>query len=254
MKWIRLLLLSGMLFIPTFLYSQLRRQEEAKLAYSVKADEDWYFTNAKPFLPYGDILRQANTVVAVRVCSREPVLKALFFSGRQPYDVLEYTKMTYGYTADRVLFLRTEDCGTDARPPIAATEVWLIPEGAVQPPSNEALRLCEVNKDPIGLNREIKSGREFSRTLDRFVARLKQEPSAIGVVVAAYYGPGNRSSAIRHNFNRALMKLHNNGIPANRYIKRLTVSSGGKSFRSPYPHLSTLEVGNECSRIQTTAR
>src|SRR6185369_14427076 len=48
--------------------------------------------------------------IAVRVCSKEPIPFALATAGADPFHIAELLTGGYGYTADRVIFLRSENC------------------------------------------------------------------------------------------------------------------------------------------------
>src|SRR5438876_234858 len=66
--------------------------------------------------------------IAVRVCSKEPLPFALAIAGADAFHIAELLTGGYGYTAERVIFLRSEDC-LSKYPSMTATEIWAIPEG-----------------------------------------------------------------------------------------------------------------------------
>jgi hypothetical protein len=77
--------------------------------------------------------------VAVRVCSKEPLPFALATAGADPFHIADLLTGGYGYTAERVTFLRSEDCLSAKEPLRPVTEIWTIPEGASLPAHDEAL-------------------------------------------------------------------------------------------------------------------
>src|SRR3989442_1346803 len=162
------------------------------LVYQVGNGSAWSLLNAKPFLPFANIMREPTTTVALRVCTKEPLLRAFYFSGRRPYDILEHVRMIYGYTADRVSFVVTEECGSDSSAKTVA-DVWIIPGGTSPPSSTRSIKMCQVKQDPSGLNRRIRTDREFDEMLNKLTSALNSETQAIGVIVGAYSENGRVS-------------------------------------------------------------
>src|SRR5438105_4472484 len=76
-----------------------------------------------------------DDMVAIRICSRSPMPLALSKSGISPFYMLPYLEH-YGFTPDRISFLRSEDCLNDDHT-ITATEFWAVPKGATPPSSSE---------------------------------------------------------------------------------------------------------------------
>jgi hypothetical protein len=143
----------GIIFVAVFailnLSPYLQAQEtsptKSVLTYRIENPRDWYFTNHKPLLNYNRLVEQPDTLIAVRVCTKEPLAKAVVLSGSKPFMVANYMKLIYGYTPDRVLFLRSEECHR-GKAAISSTEVWIIPRGAVPPDSNQSIEVQKAEK------------------------------------------------------------------------------------------------------------
>lgn len=227
------------------LYGQLNKLTKAQCVYRVEADENWHFSDAKPFLPYGDTVRQPNTMVTVRVCSKEPLMKAWYLSGRKPSDVLAYMMMTYGYSSDRILFLRSSECQNNASHTAAVTEVWLVPPDTAPPPSNESLKLCQVKE--IELGKTIESTRKFNKILSLLTTSLNQKSQALGVVVGIYNKHGKQS--IKRRLDKVRRTLDHSQVPADQYLIRLlkTNDSGpSTSSRNSYLNIFLYEKTEDC--------
>ncbi len=93
--------------------------------------------------------------VAVKVCSREPLLFALATAGADPFHIAKLLTGGYGYTTERVIFLRSEDCLSEKEPSRPATEIWTIPEGASLPSHVETLKANKVKLVSLGKDRPI---------------------------------------------------------------------------------------------------
>ena len=76
--------------------------------------------------------------VAVRVCSKEPMLFALATAAADPFHIAELLRGGYAYPPERVIFLRSENCLSLKDQSRPATEIWAVPEGASLPPHIEA--------------------------------------------------------------------------------------------------------------------
>src|SRR5688572_12483437 len=81
--------------------------------------------------------------VAVRVCSKNKMRRALLQATASPFVLQEYLEH-YGFNARRILFLRSEDCRAAGDPSIVVTEFWVIPNGAAPPASVESITAEEA--------------------------------------------------------------------------------------------------------------
>ena len=81
--------------------------------------------------------------VAVRLCSKNKLRRALRQATASPFVLQEYLEH-HGFNARRILFLRSEDCLAAGDPSIVVTEFWVIPKGAAPPTSVESITAEEA--------------------------------------------------------------------------------------------------------------
>lgn len=124
---------------------QVQSSAAAARAYRVDSPKHWDFIFDKPLLEYDRLLKQPGTLVAVRVCSNEPLAKAVVLSGTKPLRVADYMSLYYRYAPERVLFLRSEECHSGAGS-ISTMEVWVVPQGAELPPADERTVVQQAEK------------------------------------------------------------------------------------------------------------
>src|SRR6266550_4366278 len=67
------------------------------------------FKRYDPGAAYNRITEDVLTL-SLSVCAKEPLPFALATAGANPFHVAELLIGGYGYTAERVIFLRSEDC------------------------------------------------------------------------------------------------------------------------------------------------
>src|SRR5207237_4861479 len=115
----------------------------------------------------------------------------------------------YGFTPDRISFLRSEDCLNDDHT-ITATEFWAVPKGATPPSSSESIKSCQAQSELVGLESPIKSESVFKATLRQFITKLQARPKAVGIVGGYYYRSPSR--VIRQKLREPQICLEQNGI------------------------------------------
>src|SRR5215813_954620 len=71
--------------------------------------------------------KKPDDTIAVRFCTKDPLPAALTTSAAAYGYAISILESSYGYTPDRVLFLRSEDC-LGSNHAITATEFWVIPK------------------------------------------------------------------------------------------------------------------------------
>lgn len=173
-----------------------------------------------------------DDTVAVRFCSKESLAVALSTAAASPEYVISILIGSYGYTRERILFLRSEDClGSDMK--VAATEFWAIPKGAALPASVESFKSSQVQIDFLEAKGMIESGRKYKAALQKLPDRLRNAPDAVGVVVGYYYK--NPSPAIKQRLREVEKLLEQSGLPKNRYFVRLAPWTGERSVDPPAP-------------------
>jgi hypothetical protein len=196
--------------------------------------------------------KNPDDTVAVRFCSKEPLPVALSTSAADYAYVITILQGSYGYTPERILFLRAEDCiGSDKV--IAATEFWVIPGGAARPASVELINSNQARIDPLGMKGLMGSGRSYRAALKGLATKLHANSGAVGVIVGYYY---KRPSLVMKRRLRDVQKiLLRSGLPPERYFVRLAPWTGERSVNPPepepkYPNLFVVEL----AKARDTAR
>lgn len=115
--------------------------------------------------------------VAVRLCSKEPMPFALATAGADPFHIAELLTGGYGYTSERVIFLRSEDC-LSKYPSRPATEIWTIPEGASVPPHVEALKSNQARLVSLGKRAANRGVRDYRRAVGEMIKTLRADPGS----------------------------------------------------------------------------
>src|SRR6185436_14820446 len=92
----------------------------------------------------------------------------------------------YGYSPERVIILRSEDC-LGPNPSVTATEIWAVPKGASPPPSIESVKSCQVLIDPLGAQGFPERGQAYKNALQKVPSFLRERPRAVGVILGYYF-------------------------------------------------------------------
>jgi len=146
--------------------------------------------------------------------------------------VISILQGSYGYTPERVLFLRSEDCLGSNRA-IAATEFWIIPKGAALPSSVESIKSSQVQIDSLGTQRLTENARAYKAALQKLPTKLRAKPEAVGVVIGYYYN--QPSLAMKRRLAEARKMLEQSGLPRDRYFVRLAAWTGEQAVDPPDP-------------------
>jgi hypothetical protein len=166
-------------------------------------------------------------MVAMRICTHEPLPIALFIGVVNPVGIGE--SFVQGaitgrlkFAPERVLILRSPDCPvTDA--PYVPVEFWGVPRGAVLPSSVESIKLCQVKIEEVGSKEPIKSLRGYRAALKALAGKLSVNPELTGVILGKY---NLRTSA---SLKRALREsgrvLEQAGVARRRFFVRLKPSA-----------------------------
>lgn len=118
-----------------------------------------------------------DSLVALRFCSKEPLPLALYTSAATFGYAVSILIDSYGYTPERVLYLRSEDC-LGPVPAVTATEFWTIPPGAVLPTSVETVKSSQVLVDTIEME-GIVNAQRYKSGLRDLTETLHAKPDAI---------------------------------------------------------------------------
>ncbi|MDQ2973925.1 MAG: hypothetical protein M3R69_00780 [Acidobacteriota bacterium] len=242
MRQVLVLMLGLLLSFSASLPRQSRIRPQAKLVHRYER-QCGYSCAQELAIDLGGVYgKSPSDTVAVRFCSKEPLPLALFISAADYAYVSTILQGSYGYTPERVLFLRSEDCiGSDKA--VAATEFWVIPTGAALPTSVESIRSSQARIDPLGMDGLIGSARTYKTALQKLPTKLRANPEAVGVVVGYYY---KQPSLVMKRRLREMQKmLERSGLSRERYFVRLAPSTGEYGDNDPepkYPSVFVVEV------------
>src|ERR1041385_2830626 len=183
--------------------------------------------------------------VAVRVCTKEPLPFALTTAGAYPFHIAEWLTRGYGYTAQQVIFLRSEDCLSAREPTRPATEVWAIPEGAPLPPHVEALKSDEAKVVSLGERPANGGVRDYRSAVLKLIDSLRANPASKGVVFG--YFLRRPSPPLERRLREVARMLERSGLPPDRYLVRPLgwndeVSTYPSDSEPRYPSVFIVEV------------
>lgn len=221
---------------------QISEPPRAKLVRSAFTGGDFLHVIEEAALDLKEYAGEPGGIAAVRVCTKEPLPVALTTATANPFIMVEYLEH-YGFTRERISFLRAEDCGNNSA--IAVTEFWAIPKGAALPPSVESIKSSQARLEVVRSEDTIKSLRSYRIALRQLISKLRAKPEAAGVVVGSYNE--NRSLILEKNLRVARRVLEQSGLSRDRYFVRLMPPSGvrsdDKSAPEPkYPNLFVVEI------------
>jgi hypothetical protein len=189
--------------------------------------------------------------IAVRVCSKESLPFALATAGADPFHIAELLTGGYGYTAGRVIFLRSEHCLSTKQPLRAATEIWTIPEGASLPTHIEALKSNEVKLVSLGERPANRGVRDYRNAVGELIKSLRAKPASKGVIFG--YFLKRPSATLQRRLREVSKALQQSGLPADRYLVRPMrwndeVSTYPPDTEPQYPTVSIVEVARSTAQ------
>lgn len=192
--------------------------------------------------------KKSSSTVAIRFCSKESLPLALSTAAASPAYLISILTDSYGYTPERILFLRSEGCLGPASA-VTATEFWEIPQGAALPTSVETVRSSQVRVDSLGMEGLIGNARNYKAALQKLPDRLRANPDAVGIVLGYYYKQPSR--VMKRRLREVQRTLEKNGLSEDRYSVRLARWTGEYGDDDPepkYPRLFVVEVARGTAR------
>jgi hypothetical protein len=186
--------------------------------------------------------KKASNTVAIRFCSKESLPLALSTAAASPEYLISILTDSYGYTPERILFLRSEDC-LAPEPSVTATEFWAIPQSATLPTSIESVKSSQVRVDSLGMEGLIGNVRSYKAALRKLPDKLRAKPEAVGIVLGYYYKQPSR--VMKRRIREVQRTLKENGLSEDRYSVRLAPWTGEYGDDDPepkYPSLFVVEV------------
>lgn len=228
------------LFSGTYLWEQGRAQSQLIRRY----ESGYSSASLEESATYLADAAGSKGMIAIRVCSKEPILIALATAAADPFVLLTSLETTYGIPPKRVTYLRADNC-VGSTPNVAATEFWAIPDGAELPAHVESITSSQVQLEHIGAGASAVAGAPDYLTAAReLVDKLRVSQGAQGVVLGYYYRKPNVTMRSRLSEVRRL--LDRSGLPKDRYFVRLMPWPGDRSIDPPepepaYPNISIVK-------------
>jgi hypothetical protein len=189
--------------------------------------------------------------VAVRFCSKEPMPVALTTAAAAYAYVNSILEDSYGYTAERILLLRSEDC-VGRHTAVTATEFWALPKGAGAPTAIESMTSNQVRIETLASKGMTTSRRAYRSRLKKLQEKLESDPEAIGLVIGNYHK--TPSALMQRSLSEARQMLSKSGLPQERYFVRLAPWTGEYSLGSPEPNYPSFFVVEVVKEKQTAHR
>jgi len=240
----------GLLPFSALLPRQVGNRPEAKLVHRYER-RCGYSCAQELAIDLGGVYgKNPSDTVAVRFCSKEPLPVALSTSAADYAYVITILQGSYGYTPERILFLRAEDCIGSEKTGVA-TEFWAIPNGAALPASVELIRSSQARIDPLGMKGLVGSARSYRAALQKLPTKLLAKPGAVGVVVGYYYK--QPSLMMKRRLREVQKMLERSGLPPERYFVRLAPWTGEQAIdpsdpEPKYPRVFVIEIAKDSAR------
>jgi hypothetical protein len=122
---------------------QTSGQAKPILGYQVDKWLNWNLNGGELMLDHVELLRHPETKVAIRVCTRLPLMEAIKQSKSPPFRIASFLEFNHGYTPERLLYLRSTECYSGTQK-ISAIEVWIVPQGVQLPSAEDTLKMEEA--------------------------------------------------------------------------------------------------------------
>ena len=194
-----------------------------------------------------DVKPEQKFTIALRACSKDPLPFALFTAYPEPLFIGEWLISGYGYSTERIVYLRSEDClGKD--PARGITEIWTMSEGASFPSHIEKLVSTDAQRVRLGkrpASMEI-GVRDYRIALDNLIKELQHDPTARGVVVG-YFMKRPGGPTLRRRIREIKRTLERSGLAPERYLVYTDYVYGEVPENAPepqYPEVYIIKKAN----------
>lgn len=193
-------------------------------------------------------------MIAMRICSREPLPLAMFLAvvspiGRGESVAKDGLNGRVFFTRDRIMILRSPDCPV-THPPYVPLEFWGVPRGAALPPSVESAKLCQVRVEGVDSDEPIRSLQAYRASLREILAKVRANPEAVAIVRGEYNV--RPSASMKRALREAERFFERSGLPGNKYYVRMKPSAyyDPDYDREPepkYPSVVAVRIALNCS-------
>jgi hypothetical protein len=189
-------------------------------------------------------------LLAIRVCSKQPLSLALFQAAIDPFETAKYLRDYYAYPPDKIFFLRSEDCLSSGHSKAEAAEIWIAPSEDALPQSVESLRFDQINRSSLGTQPTNRGVRDYKAAVQTLIKRLRSNPDSRGVVIGYYLDHPN--PLLQKRIHEAERLLKRNGVSPQRYYALLSQwHEGDASYPNSeprYPNVFIVETTKSTAR------
>jgi|SRR6267142_4832504 len=196
---------------------------------------------------------QPGDMIAMRICSTEPLSLAMFMAVVSPLGVGENIAKEgingrVFFSRDRIMILRSPDCSV-THPPYVPLEFWGVPKGAALPSFVESARLCQVLFEGGPSDKPAKNQTAYRQSLKNVVAEARASPDAVVIVLGEYNV--RPSSSMRRALREAKSFLKQSELPQSRYFVRIKPSAYydpeySREQEPRYPRAVALRITQDC--------
>jgi hypothetical protein len=183
-------------------------------------------------------------LVAIRICSKQPLSFALFQAAIDPFETAKYLKDYYAYAPHKIFFLRSEQCVSSGESKTEAAEIWIASREEALPQSVESLRVDQVNRSSLGTQPTNRGVRDYQAAVQTLIKRLRSNPDSRGVIIGYYLDHPN--PLLRKRIHEAERLLKQSGVPPQHYYALLSQwHEGDSSYPNSeprYPNVFIVET------------
>jgi hypothetical protein len=243
-----------LLSIPIVLLGQESSQPKAIASRRLVTRDEMYSPLQEIYLDLESYAGNPGDMIAMRICSREPLPLAMFLAGVSPTGrgesiAKEGLNGRVFFPRDRIMILHSPDCPV-THPPYVPLEFWGVPRGATLPPSVESVKLCQVRVEGVDSDEPVSNLRAYRASLREILAKVLENPEAVAIVRGEYNV--RPSASMRRALKEAERFFGRSGLPRNRYFVRLKPSAYNNPAYNPepepnYPTVVAVRIAQNCS-------
>ncbi len=249
-----------LLSIPVLLLGQESNQPKAIASRRLVTRGEMYSPLQEIYLDLEGSAGNPGDMIAMRICSREPLPLAMFLSvvspiGRGESIAKEGLNGRVFFSRDRIMILRSTACPV-THPPYVPLEFWGVPRGAALPSFIESAKLCQVKVDGVDSDDPIISLQAYRASLREILAKVRANPEAVAIVRGEYNV--RPSVSMRRALREAETFFGRSGLPRNRYYVRLKPSAyyDPEYNREPepkYPDVVAVRIAQNCDGVNSSS-
>ena len=189
-------------------------------------------------------------MVAIRVCSTQPLPFVLFRAAIDPFATAKYLEEFYAYAPDKIFLLRSEECRPLQQSEVESAEIWIASTEESLPSSVESLRFDQITLSALGAQPVNRGVRDYQAAAETLIQTLRTNPDSKGVIIGYYLDHPN--PMLRKRIQGVERLLKKSGVPAKSYYVLLTKWHEGESSypnsEPSYPAVFALQTINGTAR------